>query len=1114
VNPRYSPAELACALGLFPPTDEQAAVIAAPPGPLVVIAGAGAGKTETMAARVLWLIANGFAEPGQVLGLTFTRKAAGQLLRRVRSRLARLAGIDPGLNNFDGSAALEPVGSPVVSTYHAFAGSLLRDYGLLLPVEPDTRLLSETELWLLAFDVVNAYRGELRTDKTPAAVTSMVLRLWGQLAEHLVDTRQLRDTHVELERLIHALPAGPYQRDRGPSQWLLRLLATQTERAELVPLLDALHERMRAAKVMDFGGQMASAARLAVTFPQVGRDLRNRYRVVLLDEYQDTGHAQRIALSALFGGGRADGDDGLALTAVGDPIQSIYGWRGASATNLPRFTTDFPRCDGTPAPVLELRTSWRNPPRALQVANAISAEARRRSVAVRALRSRPDAPPGTVRCALLADVRAEREWIADHLQERYQRAHADGVNPPSAAVLVRRNADAAPLADALRARGIPVEVVGLAGLLSIPEVADVVAMLRLVADPTAGAAAMRVLAGPRWRLGGRDVAALWRRALDLGSERRDGPAPSPESIAMSAGPDADTACLADAISDPGPACSYSVVGYRRITTLAAELRALRGHLGHSLPDLVAEVRRVLGVDCEVRAAAAAAQSWSGAEHLDAFADVVAGYAERAGAAGGAADVSATASVAGLLAYLDVAEAVENGLPPAPPTVARDRVQVLTVHSAKGLEWQVVAVAHLSGGIFPSTASRSTWLTDASELPPLLRGDRASAGSVGIPVLDTSDVTNRKQLSDKISEHRRQLEQRRVDEERRLLYVAITRAEDTLLMSGHHWGSSGIRPRGPSDFLCELKDIIDRSAATGDPCGVVEQWAPPPADGERNPLRDGVVEAIWPADPLAARRSDVERGAALVVKAMSADTAEAGGGIDDPPQAGGAPAAADVDALLAERARSECSRARTLPSQLSVSGLVDLARDPSGAAQRLAHRLPTRPDPHALLGNAFHAWVQQFYGAEWLFDLGDLPGAADSDVGDTNELAALQAAFAESPWAARTPVAVEVPFEMPIGDAVVRGRIDAVFADPDGGATVVDWKTGEPPRGAEAMRQAAVQLAVYRLAWAALSGVPESSVRTAFYYVRTGATVAPAELPDPAELAGLLTDPAGSRSVGV
>jgi DNA helicase II / ATP-dependent DNA helicase PcrA len=660
-------------------------------------------------------------------------------------------------------------------------------------------------------------------------------------------------------------------------------------------------------------------------------------------------------------------------------------------------------------------------------------------------------------------------------------------------VLVRRNADAAPIADALRARGVPVEVVGLAGLLSIPEVADLVAMLRLVADPTAGAAAMRVLTGSRWRLGGRDIAALWRRAQHLGGaiagpERSTGLA-SAESIAIAAGPDSDIACLADAVSDPGLASGYSAAGYERIGSLAGELTALRGHLGYSLPDLVAEIRRVLGVDYEVRAAAVG--EWSGAEHLDAFADEVAGYAERASAS----STSSKASVGGLLAYLDVAAQVENGLAPAQPTVAHDRVQVLTVHAAKGLEWQVVAVPHLSGGTFPSTASRSSWLTDPGELPPLLRGDRASGGTLGVPVLDTSAVTNRKQLSDKISEHRAELDQRRVDEERRLLYVAVTRAEDTLLVSGHHWGATGIKPRGPSEFLCELKEIIERSAESGDPCGIVAQWAPAPADGERNPLRNNVVEAIWPADPLAVRRSDVERGAMLVAQAISTDTAEA---ITDTEGW-----VADVDALLAERARAAQPPVRTLPSQLSVSGLVELARDPDAAVQRLMHRLPTRPDPHALLGNAFHSWVQRFYGAELLFDLGDLPGAADSEMGDSEELAALQDAFAGSPWAARTPIAVEVPFEMPIGDTVVRGRIDAVFADVDGGVTVVDWKTGEPPRGREASRQAAIQLAVYRLAWSALHGCPESSVRTAFFYVRSGITVVPDELPEAHELAVLL-----------
>jgi DNA helicase-2/ATP-dependent DNA helicase PcrA len=1079
MTPRYSPDELASALGLFAPTDEQAAVIAAPPGPLVVIAGAGAGKTETMAARVVWLVANGYARPGEVLGLTFTRKAAGQLLRRVRTRLARLAGaglvpLAPGMPDL----ADDPV---TVSTYHAFAGNLLREHGLLLPVEPDTRLLSETELWQFAFRVVCEHTDHLETEKTPAAVTAMVLRLAGQLAEHLVDTEQLRDTHVELERLVHTLPAGRYQRDRGPSQWLLRMLATQTERTELIPLIDALHRRMREQKVMDFGMQMASAARLASAFPQVGEQLRNRFRVVLLDEYQDTGHAQRVALSSLFGGGV---DDGLALTAVGDPIQSIYGWRGASATNLPRFTTDFPRSDGSPAPTLELRTSWRNPPSTLHLANAVSAEARRRSVAVRPLRPKPEAAPGTIRCALLSDVASERDWVAEHLASIYHSARDDGAAAPTAAVLVRRNADAAPMADALTSRGVPVEVVGLAGLLGVTEVADVVATLRLMADPTAGSAAMRVLTGPRWRLGARDIAALWRRAVELDDTGRVEHVTVSDRIVAETVADADTSCLADAICDPGPAAAYSSTGFARVVALGRELTALRAHLSHPLPELVAEVRRVLGVDTEVRAARPAAAGWAGTEHLDAFADVVADFADRPGA-----------TVSGLLAFLEAAEQVENGLAPAEVSVAADRVQILTVHAAKGLEWQVVAVPHLSGRVFPSTASARTWLTDAGDLPPLLRGDRVTLSEHGVPVLDTSDVNDRKRLSDKIADHKKSLEQRRTDEERRLLYVAITRAEDTLLLSGHHWGAAESKPRGPSDFLREVKEVIERSADAGDPCGVIEQWAPDPADGELNPLRDNVIEAMWPAEPAGCRRDDVGRGAAIVAQAMS--------GTVDGDQTDIEGWQSDVDALLAERDRAAERPVPPLPVQLSVSTLVDLGRDPEEAARRLFRRVPSPPDPHALLGTAFHDWVQRFYHADRLFDLDDLPGAVDHDTGISDALAELQAAFAVSPWAARTPVEVEVPFDMVIGGRVVRGRIDAIFADDDGGATVVDWKTGNPPDTPEAKRHAAVQLAVYRLAWSALHGCAPETVRAAFYYVRTGQTVTPDALPGHDELLALL-----------
>jgi DNA helicase-2/ATP-dependent DNA helicase PcrA len=626
-------------------------------------------------------------------------------------------------------------------------------------------------------------------------------------------------------------------------------------------------------------------------------------------------------------------------------------------------------------------------------------------------------------------------------------------------------------------------------LLSIAEVAQVISMLRLVADPTAGTAAIEVLTGPRWRLGARDLAALWRRAVLLEGRR---PAELSAREIVAAAADTDTAALADALADPGPPEAYSAQGHQRIAALGAELVRLRGFLSHPVSDLAAEVRRLLGVDAEVRAAGA------GPEHLDRFADVVAGYAERSGA-----------EVTGLLAYLDAAAVVENGLSPAEVSPAPGRVQILTVHAAKGLEWQIVAVPHLSARVFPSTASKRTWLTDPADLPPLLRGDRADAehselGRHGVPLLDTSAVGDRKALEDLINAHRDQLLARRIDEERRLLYVALTRAEDTLLLSGHHWGVTESTPRGPSDFLVEIRDIIE---ATG--CGEVAHWEPEPAEGEPNPLRDNIIEAQWPVDPLRGRRGHVEHGAQLVTAAMArvmpgpgegtdaaADTADPHGWI------------ADVDALLAERARAADPTPRPLPNALSVSALVELDRDPAAAARRLTRRLPARPDPHALLGTAFHDWVQRFYGAERLFDLDDLPGAGDPQTANGEQLDALQAAFTASAWAARTPLDVEVPFELALtqaaGATVIRGRIDAVFADPDGGVTVLDWKTGEPPADAAARRHAAVQLAVYRLAWAGLAGCPVDQVRAAFHYVRSGRTVAPEKLYDAEELAALLT----------
>ncbi len=522
-----TPRALATALGLPPPTEEQAAVIAAPARPALVVAGAGAGKTETMAARVVWLVAGGQVLPEQVLGLTFTRKAAQQLGTRVRSRLRRLAGARL-LDELDPSGtrrAAVLAGEPTISTYHAYAGRLVAEHALRLPAEPAARLLGETASWQLAHRVVTSWAGDLDVDLVPATVTQRLLALAGELGEHLVEPDAVRRHAEELVAALTAAPPGKRQRAE-PSQTYRRWMDAQRQRMALLPLVEAFAARKRAERAVDFSDQLTIAARVAADHPEVGQGERATYRAVLLDEYQDTGHAQRVLLRALFGTppGEPVRDDGPAVTAVGDPFQSIYGWRGASAGNLARFRTDFPGPAGRPADEYGLVTSFRNPPEVLTLANAAAAALRTApgAVDVGELRAGPGTRAGDVRVALLPDIASEIAWMADAIAQAW---HDEPERPPTSAVLVRRRADMDAVATALRARGLPVEVVGLGGLLDTPEVRDLVSALRLVADPLAGPAAARLLTGARWRLGVADLAALWQRAREIvpGLPPRPGP---------------------------------------------------------------------------------------------------------------------------------------------------------------------------------------------------------------------------------------------------------------------------------------------------------------------------------------------------------------------------------------------------------------------------------------------------------------------------------------------------------------------------------------------------------------------------------------------------------------
>ncbi|SDJ71453.1 DNA helicase-2 / ATP-dependent DNA helicase PcrA [Actinopolyspora mzabensis] len=1140
-----TPQRIAQALGMPAPTEEQAAVVGAPAGPALVVAGAGAGKTETMAARVLWLVANRIVTPERVLGLTFTRKAARQLSDRVRARLRRLAGSGL-LEEVDPSGTLRSVvlaEEPTVLTYHSYAGRIVSEHGLRVPVEPGARLLPGTASWQLAHSVVSNWTEDLDTDRVPSTVTANVLSLAGELAEHLVEPEQVRDHAELLTAILDNAPREKGQR-ADPPQELQRIRSAQQLRAALLPLVEAYTKRKRADGAMDFSDQMSLAALLARRHPEVALGERERFAAVLLDEYQDTGHSQRVMLRSLFGDSAST--PSLPVTAVGDPAQAIYGWRGASAANLPRFTTDFPERDHdggpeaqqerdradsessgatpsqpTPAARYGLLTSFRNPAGILRLANVAAEPLRESGLDVERLRARDDAPPADVRAALLGDVRAERRWVAERLAGRWHEAVARDGEPPTAAVLVRRRADMADMADALRAEGLPVEVVGLGGLLDEPEVRDLVSALRALVDPLAGTAAVRLLTGSRWRIGAADLAALSTRASELGERVTPGEEDGGVDEALAAalpGEQSEQAGLVDALDDPGEHTRYSSEGYRRIARLGSELASLRQRLEQPLPELVADVERTLLLDIE----SMSRTDGVGRAHLDAFSRVVTEFAT----------ASPTATLPALLDYLITAEHAEDGLEPGEVEVAEGRVQLLTVHAAKGLEWQLVALPHLVADVFPGKRKSSCWLRSVPELPPELRGDGAD-----LPTLDTQRLggMTRRELQQELRGHDEEFEQRRLTEERRLFYVALTRSERTLLLSGHWWAESGRKPKGPSTFLTEAArqlagspvELADRELEHSE----LEHWEPEPDEAAENPLAETERSVRWPVDPLGTRRGEVAEGADLVRRAMAETAAgsvvsgaaarEAGGlteaepdgevsvddsSVEEPPvdessvdgqrvdDEETARWRRDVDVLLAERDRTGRGEQVRLPEQLSVSQLVELADSPEAFARKLRRPLPTRPNPVTRRGTAFHTWLERRFTSDALLEVDELPGAENDSAPREEDLERLCAAFLDSEWAERTPHRIEVPFETRIAGVVVRGRMDAVFADEDGGWTVVDWKTGAVP-DEHRMPAASVQLAAYRLAWSEMTGAPLERVRAAMHYVRHDRTLHPADLHD-------------------
>ncbi len=1099
--PLTDPEELRELLGI-PFTPEQTACITAPPAPQVVVAGAGSGKTTVMAARVVWLVGTGQVAPEQVLGLTFTNKAAGELAERVRTALVRAGVTDPDVIDPD-----NPPGEPRISTYHAFAGQLLADHGLRIGLEPTARLLADATRYQLAARVLREAPGPYPslTRSFPSLVSDL-LALDAELAEHLVRPEQLAAYDSELLRTLDSVKLSNAELRKVPE--------AAAARRELLELTVRYREAKRARELLDFGDQIALSAQLALTRPEVGTILRDEFRVVLLDEYQDTSVAQRLLLSGLFGQGT-----GHAVTAVGDPCQAIYGWRGASVANLDDFPVHFPYGDGSPATRFSLSENRRSGGRLLRLANDLATPLRAMHEGVEALRAAPGAErDGIVRCALLETHAQEIEWLADSIAHLVR----TGKEPGEIAVLCRTATDFPEIQGALVARDVPVEVVGLSGLLHLPEIADLVAVCEVLQDPGANSSLVRLLTGPRWRIGPRDLALLGRRARMLVHRvPADGTDPDERLAAAVEGTDpAEVISLADALDtflespDGDDELPFSAEARVRFARLAAELRDLRRSLADPLMDVLHRVLGTTGLEVELSASPHALAARR-RETLANFLDTAASFAALDG----------EASLLAFLAFLRTAAQYEKGLDNALPG-GENTVKVLTAHKSKGLEWDVVAVPGLVAKHFPNDRAREAWTSQSKVLPHGLRGDAAT-----LPDVPGWDAQGLKAFKDAMKDHQH-------TEELRLGYVTFTRPRSLLLGSGHWWGPTQKRPRGPSAFL---QALYDHSAAG---FGEIEAWADEPAEDAENPcLAESGPDRAWPLplDPTSLARRRAAADTVLTYLDAPQEDPDPEPPVDDEwahwddeepswddeeetlaPPAPSVPHQAtrptpedartiaswdrDLDALAGELRRSRSSvRDVPVPSSLTASQLMRLAADPGGFAQELARPMPRPPQPAARRGIRFHAWVESRFEELPLPMLGPDELSDDDietpEIADERDLEALKDAFERTPYARRTPHRVEAPFQITLAGRVIRGRIDAVYrpAASDTGPVyeIVDWKTSR------AVTADPLQLAIYRLAWAEQHDLPLEAVDAAFVFVRTGEVVRPGTLPDRAALERIL-----------
>lgn len=1142
MSPKHNPAEgllgeLVAKLGVPAPTAEQSAVIRHPitvevegemvPAPLLVVAGAGSGKTETMSLRAVYIAATTETPDDAILGLTFTRKAAAELETRLSKRLAQLRG---SVTRTSDLGLLEFEAAPVATTYNAFALSVVREFGPQLGIRTDFHHLDSAASWQLMHDVVDGWSGPLTSDKEPSTVVEKALSLREDLMNQALS---LPEARRRLEKFTGRFTARAAASKRKPTKFFLDGAEANQLRLELLDIIEEFEARKSELGRLDYADQVLLASRIVAELPGARAELRERHKVVFLDEFQDTSVAQMRFLSTLF----AD----HPVTAVGDPNQAIYGWRGASAASLEDFHPTFTRNPLSPRTTMTLSTAWRNSTRILEVANTVSADLRERPRFLEGadpsasgslgpvLEPRPGAPAGDVEIRYPHTEAEQIEEVVEFLRKNYQHAEQEGLNRPTQAVLCRRRATIGPIIEACRAAGLPAETFGEMALLLHPAVTDHRAALEIANDIGRSSSVLRLVTN--LDIGAADLWAVGELASAIA---RDNPQVEPGAhppVLLISAID-HLAALAAGETVPKPydekVAAITPAARERLAHLGHQLRQIRSHTDRSIEEQVERVRKVLQTEEESLALGLGDEA---TEVLDAFAAAATEFAA----------ASPRPTMRAFLDWLEITETVDRGLPLPAVEPNPKAVQVLTIHAAKGLEWDAVAVVDLSAGRFPnyrgttiklsedptgarvarppaSPAATSAWWTDPGNLPYQVRRDAAHLPDPPIWDPDLTATAAGNTFREDAGEYR-------LLEERRLAYVAFTRPRNHLLLTGS-WLTGGKTMRYPSVFIGELD-----GAADTDPEG---EGAPPahahistvPTEAEQEEYTAQTEERTFPPRPGLARKM-VALSAAKVNEQLR-ELQDPGRKITEEELLA---AFADQDLaksaleLLAareealqeagidpeERAAEEVLEAVSVrPKSFSATGLAALGAGGSVWVD-LRRPLPEAPLAEAAVGTAFHQWVEgelrrvsatqaetEPAGERTEGTPALTPDAEAVQVALNEEqlrrLQTLQTQFRGLGWLEQWKVeGLEVPFDVEIGGELVRGRVDAVLtrADKDRETTMlVDWKTGWVPtldpkteQDAAAIERYLVQLEVYVRAWE--DGPGQGSPEAVLVFVGSG-----------------------------